>query len=63
MYDFQIFPTIISKNRLYQLFSTLNDIREENSPSGKKLKKSKDVEMFLKDDKKIDFSGFLMGLI
>lgn len=40
MYDFDIFPTIISKSKLYQLFSTLNDVREETSPiDSKKLSK------------------------
>jgi hypothetical protein len=28
MYDFEIFPTIVSKNKLYQIFSSLHDIRE-----------------------------------
>lgn len=64
MYEFEIFPTIISKNKLYQIFSTLNDVREETSPIGKrKAPRVKEVESYLKDSKKIDFSGFLMGLV
>lgn len=64
MYEFDIFPSIISKSRLYQIFSTLNDVREETSPIKRKQgPRLRDVENYLKDSKKIDFSGFLMGLV
>lgn len=64
MYDFEIFPVIISKNKLYQIFSTLNDVRSETEQNAdRKMKKPKQVENYLKDKKKIDFTGFLMGLI
>lgn len=64
MYDFEIFPTIISKNKLYQIFSTLNDVRQEEGPLDRRQAgKGKDVDSLLTDTKKIDFTGFLMGLI
>ena len=30
MYDFDIFPTLVSKNKLFHIFSALSDVREEN---------------------------------
>ena len=42
MYDFEIFPVIISKNKLYQIFSTLNDVRSETEQNAdRKMKKPK----------------------
>ena len=65
MYDFDIFPSVISKNRLYQIFVSLSDIREETSNNyypmfggNNKLNTNTNnninkLQNYLKDDKKI----------
>ena len=68
MYDLEVFPTILSKNRLFHIFSALSSVREENEASlaqeeNRGGSRIKTLENYLKDEKMIEFSGFLLGII
>ena len=61
---------IVSKNRLYQIFSELSDVREETEESKYPLtysnttgKSLEERQISITETKKIEYSGFLMGLI
>lgn len=49
MYDLDVFPSIISKSKLYQIFSDLNDGKIENVPL---KQKSKDISFDSKSKSK-----------
>lgn len=66
MYDLEVFPGILSKNKLFHIFSTLSEVREENESQSESVGRGsrvKTLQNYLKDEKMIEFSGFLLGII
>ena len=53
MYDFEIFPTVISKSKLYKIFTNLSEVFEDE----KQGKKS------FTEEKVINFEGFLFSFV